>query len=34
MFFVILISFCFVFEHETKYTIRVLAVFDFITVSN
>ena len=29
MFFIIPISFCFVFEHEIKYTIRVLAVFYF-----
>ena len=27
MFYIIPISFCFVFEHEIKYTIRVLAVF-------
>ena len=25
---------CFVFEHETLYTIRALAVFDFITIRN
>ena len=30
--FIISISLCFVFEHETSYTTRMLAVFDFITV--
>ena len=29
LFFIIPFIFCFVFEHETLYTIRVLAVFDF-----
>ena len=32
LFFIIPFIFCFVFEHGTLYTIRVLAVFDFITV--
>ena len=30
--FIISFSLCFVFEHETSYTTRMLAVFDFITV--
>ena len=30
IFFIIPVLFCFVFEHETKYTTRVLAVFDFL----
>ena len=29
IFFIIPVLFCFVFEHETIYTTRVLAVFDF-----
>ena len=29
MFFIIPVLFCFVFDHETLLTIRVLAVFDF-----
>ena len=29
IFFIIPVLFCFVFEHETLYTIRSLAVFDF-----
>ena len=29
IFFIILVLFCFVFDHETLLTIRVLAVFDF-----
>ena len=32
IFFIISVFFCFVFEHWTLYNIRVLAVFDFITV--
>ena len=32
IFFIISFFFCFVFEHGTLYTIRVLAVFDCITV--
>ena len=32
LFFIIPFIFCFVFEHGTLYTIRVLAVFDFLTV--
>ena len=32
IFFIISVFFCFVFEHGTLYTIRVLAVFDFLTV--
>ena len=29
LFFIIPVFFCFIFEHETLYTIQVLAVFDF-----
>ena len=29
IFFIIPVLFCFVLEHETIYTLRVLAVFDF-----
>ena len=29
IFFIIPVFFCFVFEHETLYTVRVLAVFHF-----
>ena len=32
IFFIISVLFCFVFEHWTLYTIRVLAVLDFITL--
>ena len=32
IFLIIPVLFCFVFEHETIYTRRVLTAFDFITV--